>query len=71
MHLALSASGFNLGYSTQEVGDADETSSWYANYTHTLTTNVSIFGEVGDNDEEDANGDGTDAGYAFGMQVKF
>ena len=49
-----------------DVDGADDVTQWYANTTYKLNDNVSVFGEVNDNDINN-----TDLGFLTGMKVLF
>lgn len=55
-----------VGVTLAAPDEGDDVVQWYANATHKLHSNVSVFAEIGDNDEDE-----TDLGYLAGMQVKF
>ncbi|MFO8033059.1 MAG: hypothetical protein R6U22_10990, partial [Desulfohalobiaceae bacterium] len=55
-----------VGYGHESPDEGDNVNSWYANVKYSLSSNVKIFAEVGDNDK-----DNTDMGYLAGMQFKF
>lgn len=57
-----------VGYVSEDydAAGADDITGWYANVTHKLQKNVSVFAEVEDTDKKDV-----DMGYLAGMQVKF
>lgn len=49
-----------------DIDGADDVTQWYANTTYKLNDNVSVFGEVNDNDINN-----TDLGFLTGMKVLF
>lgn len=55
-----------VGATLESPDGSDDIVHWYANATHNLHKNVSVFAEIGDNDV-----DNTDLGYLAGMRVKF
>ncbi|MFP4672721.1 MAG: porin [Desulfohalobiaceae bacterium] len=55
-----------VGYGHESPDEGEDVNSWYANVNYSLSSNVKIFAEVGDNDK-----DNTDMGYLAGMQFKF
>jgi len=54
------------GVTLVEPDGGDDVTHWYLNGTYKLHKNVSLFGEIGDNDEDDS-----DLGFATGMTLKF
>ena len=59
----------SLGYVMLDKDtEEDEIAGWYANVTYKFPTakNVSVFAEIADSDEEDA-----DMGYMVGLRIKF
>lgn len=55
-----------VGATLESPDGSDDIVHWYANATHAYNDNVSVFAEIGDNDE-----DGSDFGYLTGMRVQF
>lgn len=60
--------GVAVGMQKQEEDNSDDVTGWYANVTYKFPAhkNVSVFGELADTDEDNA-----DMGFLVGMQVKF
>lgn len=63
---AKTSAAVGAGFISPDSDDADDYTQWYANVEHKLHDKVTIFAEVGDNDQ-----DGSDMGYLGGMKVKF
>ncbi|WP_372964705.1 porin [Marinobacter sp.] len=63
-----STTGVAVGLQNQEEDNSDDVTAWYANVTYKFPNakNVSVFAEVADTDEENA-----DMGFLAGMRVKF
>ncbi len=62
--------GVGYGY-TAPKHTVDNFSRWYVNATHNFTDNVSIFGEIGGNDEGDEDIVGGGTGFLAGMNINF
>lgn len=60
--------GVAVGIQNQEEDGSDDVTGWYTNVTYKFPahSNVSVFGELADTDEDD-----TDMGFLVGMRVKF
>ncbi|MGH1543886.1 MAG: porin [Arenicella sp.] len=55
-----------IGFSDVSPAEGDSTSYWYANLTHSFSSNVKTFAEIGGN-----NADDSETGYLAGLRVRF